>query len=415
MDAVPANGTDGELTVWSPTSDQLWEFWKAHKESDGWHACWGGRIDAWSRSPGYFEQGMGASASGLALAPGVIGIKEMQQGWINHALRIGLPQIANYTAWSYPAQRSDGKAPAGEPNAIMEGQRFRLDPSLDVSSLGLTPIATAVARSAQKYGFIVTDGAGTLTISTESGQAAEQATGTNPWTELMDGTPAYRIMKDFPWSRLQALPVDYGKWPEPNLPKTAIVAGPSGWLLRTSGTFSFSSSAPGSTFQCLLDGDGLPCSGDSIRLTGLSPGSHRFSVTAVTSEGLRDATPAVHRFAVPVDDSRLRTSGEWKRKRLRSAFRGTYTETSRANAMLKFRVTDARELALLVRGKRYGKVNVYFKHALLVSLRTRGRAGGTRVIDLAHFSSPRSGTVRIVTTSNRKVKIDGLAESVVSF
>ena len=75
-DAVPANGTDGELTIWSPSTDQLWEFWKAYKSSDGWHACWGGRIDNWSQSPGYFGRNMGASASGLALAPGVIGIDE---------------------------------------------------------------------------------------------------------------------------------------------------------------------------------------------------------------------------------------------------------------------------------------------------------------------------------------------------
>ena len=166
----------------------------------------------------------------------------MQQGVIQHALRIGLPKIAFRTAWSYPAQRSDGKEPTEAPNAIMAGQRFRLDPSVDVASLGLTPIATAVARSAQKYGFIVTDRAGTLTISTESGQAATQATGTNPWTKLMGGTPAYLIMKNFPWSRLQALPVNYGQGLPVTPAETKIVSGPSPWFLGKAARFRLSSS-----------------------------------------------------------------------------------------------------------------------------------------------------------------------------
>ncbi len=141
------------------------------------------------------------------------------------------------------------------PDAIMEGQRFRLDPSIDVASLGLTPIATAVARSAQKYGFIVTDRAGTLTISTESGQAATQATGTNPWTKLMAGKPAYLIMKNFPWTRLQALPMNYGQGLPVTPAETRILSGPSRWLLGTSAKFRLSSSLPDAPFVCRLDGE----------------------------------------------------------------------------------------------------------------------------------------------------------------
>ena len=199
---------------------------------------------------------MGASASGLALAPGVIGIREMQQGVIHHALQIGLPEIAYRTGWSYPAQRSDGQEPDGTPNAIMEGQRFRLDPSVDVASLGLTPIATAVARSAQKYGFIVTDRAGTLTINTESGQAAAQATGTNPWTRMMGGSPRVPHHEELPVESVTGAPSELRPGsPRDVPPRQESSLGPSRWLLGRSATFHLSSSLPDSTFICRLDGD----------------------------------------------------------------------------------------------------------------------------------------------------------------
>ena len=68
----------------------------------------------------------------------------------------------------------------------------------------------------------------------------------------------------------------------------------------------------------------------------------------------------------------------------------------------------ARRLSLLVRtGHKYGMVRVYLGRALLTTVQTRGRVD-TKVFELAHFSRPRTGMVRIVTTSRRTVKIDGL-------
>src|SRR3954454_24786580 len=33
-DALPAAGTDGHLTVYQPSTDKLWEFWRTKKKSD---------------------------------------------------------------------------------------------------------------------------------------------------------------------------------------------------------------------------------------------------------------------------------------------------------------------------------------------------------------------------------------------
>ena len=208
-EAVPATGTDGELTVYSPGSDQLWEFWRAKRVNGQWQACWGGRIDHVSSSYGYFLGGFGAAATGLSFSAGAIGIKEAQAGVINHAIALQVVDAQNWKSFSWPAQRSDGQSTAA--NAIPEGLRFRLDPTLNVDALSLTPLAKMIAKAAQKYGFIVTDKGGAVAVTAESASAVVADTGVNPWPALMQSKPSYTIMANFPWNKLQALPVNYGK------------------------------------------------------------------------------------------------------------------------------------------------------------------------------------------------------------
>ena len=207
-DAVPAAGTDGQMTIYSPSTDQLWEFWKARKTSSGWSACWGGRIDRFSRSAGLFPGMTGASASGTASSVGAVRIDEARAGQIDHALALSLPQVGHWKSWSYPAQRSDGSD--RRPSAIPMGTRFRLDPSLDVASLGLHPVAEAAARAAQRYGLVVTDTAGAVALTAESGDTAKARTGTNPWYGILGGTGSYAVLEGFPWSELQAVEAHWG-------------------------------------------------------------------------------------------------------------------------------------------------------------------------------------------------------------
>ena len=208
--AVSAGGEDKELTIYSPETDTLWEFWVANRDASGrWSACWGGRLDAVSTSYGFFSDGFGASASGLAIAAGMVGLADVRAGRIDHALTLAIPGPAAWPAMSWPAQRSDGGNT--DPNAIPEGTRLRLDPSVDVDSLGLHPVAAMVAKAAQQYGFIVTDQSGAVSVSTESGAAEAAVTGVDPWEGILGGTPDYLVMQHFPWHSLQVLPADHGK------------------------------------------------------------------------------------------------------------------------------------------------------------------------------------------------------------
>lgn len=213
--AVPATGNDAQLTIYSPDTDQLWEFWKAKRVNGAWQACWGGRIDNVSTSYGYFLNGFGASASGLAVSGGAVGIAEAQAGQIDHAMSLAIPDIGHWKTFSWPAQRSDGNTIAAD--AIPTGTRLRLDPSVNVDALKLHPLAKMIAKAAQKYGFVVTDKSGAVAVSFESGAAVKADTGVNPWDQLRKpsataaATPTYLIMQNFPWDRMQVLPKDYGK------------------------------------------------------------------------------------------------------------------------------------------------------------------------------------------------------------
>ncbi len=75
--AQPSAGTDSQITIYQPSTNRLWEYWHFHRESDGWHARWGGAIDDVSSSPGYYTPSAwsdalsvwGASASSLPWWP----------------------------------------------------------------------------------------------------------------------------------------------------------------------------------------------------------------------------------------------------------------------------------------------------------------------------------------------------------
>jgi hypothetical protein len=201
--AVPAAGTDGHIVVHQPATDTMWEFWRAVKRADGWHASWGGKMEDVSTNPGFFTNpsNWGATATSLPLLGGLIRLEELQAGRIDHALALALPEPRQGT-FSWPAQRSDG--PLQSPNAIPEGTRFRIDPSLDLDTIQMAPVVRMIAEAAQRYGIVLRDKAGSVTFFGED----PTPTGTNPYAGpngWFQGQSAATLMQKFPWNRLQAL------------------------------------------------------------------------------------------------------------------------------------------------------------------------------------------------------------------
>lgn len=209
--AAPSAGTDGEMTVYQPSTDTIWEFWQTKNSYGNWSACWGGRMTGASKNPGIWTNPYGTTATGLPFLGGQVTAEELQRGEIRHAIGIALVDLEKSGIFSWPATRSDGYNPTGAANRIPEGLRLRLDPNLNVDALALHPVARIIAKAAQKYGLVVWDHAGALSLRLQNPKSYTQLGRPDPYPALFGATPAYAVMNGFPWSRMQFLPMNYGK------------------------------------------------------------------------------------------------------------------------------------------------------------------------------------------------------------
>ena len=220
--ARPATGTDRQLIIYQPSTDTMWELWRARKDITGrWHATWGGVIGDVSRNHGHYEDAVvgiyaeshawGGPAAGIPNLPGLITVDELRSGVIGHAL-VFSTWANNPRRWVFPAQRTDGRCRGliGQYCAsVPQGARFRIDPGFDVSRVD-NPVARTIATAVQDYGMV-------LNNTTDAGLSF-YAEG---WRGHDGGDPYYgpgglftvegerrattELMRDFPWEHLQML------------------------------------------------------------------------------------------------------------------------------------------------------------------------------------------------------------------
>ncbi len=214
--AVQAAGSDGHLTVYQPSTDTLWEFWRARRTAGGWRAAWGGVMRGVSRSAGYYTGNAwpglsgrdgwnwGSTATSLPVAAGTVTRAELRSGRIDHALAVAVPNPCR-GVFSWPAQRTDGTS--DDRNCIPAGARLRLDPRVRVSKLGLPRVSRLLARAAQRYGMVVRD---RTHDSVAFYLEAPPAMQSSPYTGargFYGGTPPWKMLARFPWHRLELLPL----------------------------------------------------------------------------------------------------------------------------------------------------------------------------------------------------------------
>ena len=233
QDAKPAEGDDGHLVVWQPSTDTMWEFFKLERRSDGWHARFGGRIEQASANDGIVKPvngvQFGATATSLPLAGGLLTEEELRRGRIDHALALALPRTRS-GIFAAPAQRTDGNVSGDD--KIPEGARFRLDPSLDIGKLDLPPLTRMMAEAAQRYGIYVRDKSGTVTFYAEDPATFD---GKSPFPALLGDRTTTEALRPFPWNRLQVVrmrlkkfggekqPDNPGPEPDPDDPPTCRI------------------------------------------------------------------------------------------------------------------------------------------------------------------------------------------------
>jgi hypothetical protein len=228
--AIPAPGTDGQMIIWQPSSDTMWEFWRARSLSDGWHAGWGGRIQNVSTSPGHYRDILntnrlcagptvtwcerhiwGGPSARIPNLVGLMTIAQLESGHVDHALTIALPNNLQ-NAWSWPAQGTDGPG-----NSIIpQGARFRVDPNLDLnawfaslknpdgSQRPIPPILRMITVAAQRYGLVVVNTGGSVSFYAENWRPSGNNVYDGPGG-LFGGLRSWQFTVDFPWEHLQAL------------------------------------------------------------------------------------------------------------------------------------------------------------------------------------------------------------------
>jgi hypothetical protein len=91
--------------------------------------------------------------------------------------------------------------------------------------------------------------------------------------------------------------------PDSTPPGTSITSGPDNPTTSTSASFAFTATQSGSTFQCKLDNAAYAACTSPKAYSGLSVGSHTFSVRAIDPAGNTDATPDSRTWTIAAPDT----------------------------------------------------------------------------------------------------------------
>lgn len=214
-DAEPSTG-DQDLAIWQPSTAKMWEFFGMTKSAGRWQARWGGAMRSVSMNRGVYgpdawpgaQRDWGVTATSLPLVGGAITVHQLMAGDINHALALAIPK-PRARVFAAPAERTDGSSP--DSDALPEGARLRLDPSLDVAALGLPKVTLAIAEAAQRYGIVVRDTSGIVAFAAEDPAPQSGTPSPNPYAGLhglFGGQLPSALLAKFPWSHLQVLKLD---------------------------------------------------------------------------------------------------------------------------------------------------------------------------------------------------------------
>jgi hypothetical protein len=124
----------------------------------------------------------------------------------------------------------------------------------------------------------------------------------SPFTlsELADGEHTFAVTATDGLNNSEGAPVVRTFTVDTAAPQTAVGAGPAEGTTTADNTpaFAFSSDAPGSTFECSIDGGAAFDCASPYTPAALADGEHTFTVTATDSSGNRDASPTTRRFTV---------------------------------------------------------------------------------------------------------------------
>ena len=189
--ARPDSSTDKTMTVYDVEKGIVYGFFKASVSSGVWSSCGGvvyylgsnglvGRLPESDEPRNYGHRGV---------PPPTYAIRydEISAGAIQHVLKIAVHHAAD----EYVFPMTGHESGSSDPYAPPEGTRIRIKPSVNLSSLGLSPGALVVAKALQKYGAIIGDqSAGPVNLKVENTVAERRG---YLWNGVLTTTSLSRI------------------------------------------------------------------------------------------------------------------------------------------------------------------------------------------------------------------------------
>jgi len=163
--------------------------------------------DAYETGPG----GNNADAARFPLAKGPITPADIASGVINHPLVISMPNVGAKPSGGNPYPAAPGTDGYPGNTGLPLGTWIRLDPTVNVASLGLPKLETMIAVALQHYGMFVSDIGSELDIRltdqvNQGGNAADWSAVGASLPISYQGVPyARQLSSAFPWTKLQVL------------------------------------------------------------------------------------------------------------------------------------------------------------------------------------------------------------------
>ena len=197
LNAAPDPGTDGHMVVLDETTNCVFEMYRANRSGDGWTAEWVNATPA--DGNGIYPDGFASRASGFSAAAGLIWPEELRAGRIDHALVFAYPKVRKSDPVA-PATRSDGRVEG--PDTLPEGAHLVLDPTLDLTKLGLSGPELTIATALQRYGMYLADsGRGLVLYAVHPDSFLQQ----DPYQGFFGEGTTYEGIGKIPFDRMQVL------------------------------------------------------------------------------------------------------------------------------------------------------------------------------------------------------------------
>jgi hypothetical protein len=186
--------------------------------------------------------------------------------------------------------------PAANRDPTPAQHAWTVDLAAPDTTIGTRPDNPTNDRTAT-FTFSATESGSTFQCKLDAGAFAA-CTSPTAYTALADGVHAFSVRARDPAGNVDATPATYTWTVDVTGPQTTITSFPADPTTSTSASFTFTSSEPGSTFECRLDAASFAPCVSPIAYASLAEGAHTFRARATDASHNTDGSPAAYTWSI---------------------------------------------------------------------------------------------------------------------